>query len=356
MKSLKEYLAEAELFETIPSIGDVFEIEIAREEIVIESTVVGYMDDGIVIEADDTMMRILMHVGYLTEDSNMPTARDSNANKDQSSDDDPKNKYMDKDQGATAPKKPTRNPVDTSPLTEPKAKKDPKNYMVHEDDFKWGQASWTDKNGGVNKYDPKTNSYKSTGPVTPNDPETSMTVIDTSNRLDKNGNTVRDDFTSQHFARNPETGTGSYSVSRSNKDKELAQDYQQNVGKPWMDYSINKAKHDADTMLADPNLTDINTEYRPSPQGPMAPFRATTNEAEYQGRKVALGKPMAGDVKKSKVYVKNAKGNVVKVNFGDPNMTIKKSNPARRKSFRARHNCANPGPRTSARYWSCRAW
>ena len=357
MKSLKEYITEAELFETIPSIGDVFEIEIAREEIVIETTVVGYMDDGIVIEADDTMMRILTHVGYLTEDSNMPTARDSispihsNVNRDKSNDDDLEKNYMDKDQGATAPKKPTRNPVDTSPLTEPKAKKDPKNYMVHEDDFKWGQASWTDKNGGVNKYDPKTNSYKSTGPVTPNDPETSMTVIDTSNRLDKNGNTVRDDFTSQHFARNPETGTGSYSVSRSNKDKELAQDYQQNVGKPWMDYSINKAKHDADTMLTDPN-----TEYRPSPQGPMAPFRATTNEAEYQGRKVALGKPMAGDVKKSKVYVKNAKGNVVKVNFGDPNMTIKKSNPARRKSFRARHNCANPGPRTSARYWSCRAW
>jgi hypothetical protein len=79
-------------------------------------------------------------------------------------------------------------------------------------------------------------------------------------------------------------------------------------------------------------------------------------EAEYQGREVPLGKPMAGDVKKSKVYVKNAKGNVVKVNFGDPNMKIKKSNPKRRKSFRARHNCANPGPRTSARYWSCRAW
>ena len=80
------------------------------------------------------------------------------------------------------------------------------------------------------------------------------------------------------------------------------------------------------------------------------------DEAEYQGRKVKLGKPMQGDVKKSKVYVKNAKGNVVKVNFGDPNMTIKKSNPKRRKSFRARHNCDNPGPRTKARYWSCRAW
>lgn len=80
------------------------------------------------------------------------------------------------------------------------------------------------------------------------------------------------------------------------------------------------------------------------------------DEAEYRGRKVPLGKPMKGDVKKSKVYVKKPDGTVVKVNFGDKNMRIKKSNPARRKSFRARHNCANPGPRWKARYWSCRAW
>ena len=79
-------------------------------------------------------------------------------------------------------------------------------------------------------------------------------------------------------------------------------------------------------------------------------------EAEYQGRKVQLGKPMRGDVKKFKVYVKNAKGNVVKVNFGDPNMRIRKSNPARRRSFRARHRCHTAKDRTSARYWSCRKW
>jgi hypothetical protein len=80
------------------------------------------------------------------------------------------------------------------------------------------------------------------------------------------------------------------------------------------------------------------------------------DEAEYQGRKVPLGKPMKGDVKKSKVYVRKPNGKVVKVNFGDKNMKIKKSNPKRRKSFRARHKCANPGPRWKARYWSCRAW
>jgi len=80
------------------------------------------------------------------------------------------------------------------------------------------------------------------------------------------------------------------------------------------------------------------------------------SEAKYQGRSVPLGKPMKGDVKKSKVYVKKPNGNVVKVNFGDKKMRIKKSNPKRRKSFRARHNCQNPGPRWKAKFWSCRAW
>jgi len=80
-------------------------------------------------------------------------------------------------------------------------------------------------------------------------------------------------------------------------------------------------------------------------------------EAEYHGHHVKLNKPMQGDVKKFKVYVKNpSSGKIVKVNFGDPNMRIKKSNPARRRSFRARHNCADPGPKTKARYWSCRKW
>lgn len=79
-------------------------------------------------------------------------------------------------------------------------------------------------------------------------------------------------------------------------------------------------------------------------------------EAEYQGRKVQLGKPMRGDVKKFKVYVKNKNGNVIKVNFGDPNMKIKKNIPGRRKSFRARHRCDTAKDRTTARYWSCKAW
>lgn len=81
-------------------------------------------------------------------------------------------------------------------------------------------------------------------------------------------------------------------------------------------------------------------------------------EAEYQGHKVTLNKPKLtpDGPKKRSVYVKKPNGNVVKVNFGDKDMRIKKSNPERRKSFRARHHCENPGPKWKARYWSCKAW
>ena len=95
--------------------------------------------------------------------------------------------------------------------------------------------------------------------------------------------------------------------------------------------------------------------------------KAPEEDAEYRGRKVSLNKPTRGDVKQFKVYVKDPKtGNVKKVNFGhggtsakrkgEKTMKIRKSNPKARKSFRARHNCDNPGPKTKARYWSCRKW
>ena len=82
-------------------------------------------------------------------------------------------------------------------------------------------------------------------------------------------------------------------------------------------------------------------------------------EAEYHGRNVSLGKPMKGDVKKYKVYVKDPKtGNVKKVNFGDPNMEIRRDNPKARKSFRARHGCGTKraSNRTKAAFWSCKMW
>jgi hypothetical protein len=185
MKTLREYIEQVEESYEDPTVGDYFDLEIARDETLLETYVVDVVEDGIVIEADDTMMRILTHVGYLNEDSNMPPAQDS-----------------------------------TSPI---------------------------------------------------------------------------------------------------NGDENIEEDVYHDV------------------------------KFETSPDNDL-------EEAEYRGRNVPLGKKMAGDVKKSKVYVRKPNGNVVKVEFGDPNMRIKKSNPKRRKSFRARHNCDNPGPRWKARYWSCRSW
>ena len=125
----------------------------------------------------------------------------------------------------------------------------------------------------------------------------------------------------------------------------------------FSDAYISYATFTDGTPLSDDELDQFNDQY-----GDLVHELAydslhegEIDEAKYQGREVPLGKPMAGDVKKSKVYVRDpATGNIKKVNFGHGG--IKKSNPARRKSFRARHNCENPGPRTKARYWSCRAW
>ena len=254
MKTFRDYLEESEYLAENPAVGDVLELEIAREEIMLESYVVDVVEDGIVIEADETMMRILMHVGYLTEDSRMQsTANDS-----------------------------------ISPI-----------------------------NGGndarrFNKQHSEDNDLEEQQGM-------SQRAQDAFKDLDA-------------------TVSGSTPAQAQDADLDKFRDRVQkgNAGKPI-------------------KLQDMNPYDRKSWEDEKKQH-GIKNEAEYQGRSVPLGKPMAGDVKKSKVYVKNAKGNVVKVNFGDPNMTIKKSNPKRRKSFRARHNCANPGPRTSARYWSCRAW
>jgi len=129
-------------------------------------------------------------------------------------------------------------------------------------------------------------------------------------------------------------------------DKDLAKQVEQIEEACWDGYKQvgMKKKGDKEVPNCVPEETDLNE------------WGEIEEESEYQGRKVTLNKPTSGDVKKSKVYVKNEKGNVVKVNFGDPNMKIKVSDPARRKSFRARHNCENPGPKWMARYWSCKAW
>lgn len=125
----------------------------------------------------------------------------------------------------------------------------------------------------------------------------------------------------------------------------------------WVQSKITKAADYVDTAA----------DYIESNQDEQGVAEGEMDEAKYQGREVPLGKPMRGDVKKFKVYVRDpSSGNIKKVNFGhggtsakragQKTMKIRKSDPARRRSFRARHNCDNPGPRTKARYWSCRKW
>jgi hypothetical protein len=138
-------------------------------------------------------------------------------------------------------------------------------------------------------------------------------------------------------------------------------------GTCWVGYQQVGMKKKGDKMV--PNCVkevyDIYYEENGNGHGYTLEFinDGKLNEAEYQGRKVKLNKPMQGDTKKFKVYVKNDKGNVIKVNFGHggssakgKTLRIKKDNPEARKSFRARHNCDSPGPKTKARYWSCRKW
>jgi len=131
----------------------------------------------------------------------------------------------------------------------------------------------------------------------------------------------------------------------------------------WMHNLIQLNEEDEEIVLSDIGRIGLYEGKMVYLDAPIEDNLEDLNEAKYKGRTVTLNKPMQGDVKKFKVFVKNEKGNVIKVNFGFGGtsakgkvMRIKKSNPERRKNFRARHNCDNPGPKTKARYWSCRAW
>jgi len=137
-------------------------------------------------------------------------------------------------------------------------------------------------------------------------------------------------------------------------------------GTCWVGYQQIGMKKKNGKMVPNCVKEEVDIYYEENGKGYGYTFEFITDknlqEAEYQGRKVKLNKIMQGDQKKFKVYVKNPKGNVVKVNFGQGGkakggtMRIRKSNPGARKSFRARHNCDNPGPKHKARYWACRTW
>ena len=379
MKTFKNYLLEEEQANETPSVGDVFELEMARDETLIETTVVEVLEDGIVINADDTVIKMFEDAGYLQE---YWTGMDSVALGGNKS-----------PVGSRSPKKPkfTEQQIQEGKMKELLGDI---NELTH-DEFS-GKYNMS-KDEAREKFDIKDEqeldemsamrrlagmmqdkeNIKNTRIPSHDERRIQVDLIDLSDEefeakhkmskaqareqfdedMDEMSEPTQDAF--QELKDYAETSGG---IDK--EEFEKAAYLVKAMGKPHLK---DKAEGMLDDLIgsmdSDPRDKVIQVLAR---HIDLTFLKNLLDEAEYQGRKVKLGKPTRGDVKKFKVYVKNPKGNVVKVNFGhggtsakkagQKTMKIKKSNPARRKSFRARHNCDNPGPRHKARYWSCRAW
>lgn len=297
MKKLTDYIRESEN----PLIGDQFAINI-REECLIESHIVDVVEDGVVIEGDDRLFSLLEEYGFTTETIRRYGAVGSSHGMG---------------------------------YTMGEAQEDADLKQAHD-------AGYRDAAQGRKK-----------NPYNPGSPAAA--------EYDKGQEAYK-----RHFHESQELN-----LIRSRAGLAETAPYQPETDPNHNDPLAAKAADDAAVgPLEEDGVDPVNAQGQDAEDlegQATSSISATVDEAEYQGRKVPLGKPMRGDSKKFKVYVKDPKtGNVKKVNFGhggtsakragQKTMSIKKSNPERRRSFRARHNCANPGPRTKARYWSCRAW
>ena len=380
MKSLRDYLEESQHAADNPVEGDTFAINI-REECLIESVVVESRNDGVVIAADDRMIELLESYGYTFEETCMEcgssgcgcgSSEQYSDIADQDSGEYDQEGSMAKDELLTMIRSARKligmlDNNDNMPEWTQKKITKATDYADTAADYISSQ-----KERGVMEGDSESNPVvrailhrimmQHTGMLAQYGPQRVMDAVD---ELADRVNIGPDD----------EIGTSDVSGYVRQVQQMLDNSRYQGIAegqgattytvaykdpkKPGKSYSTQvKATSAAEAKAAFQEWDNTNrfTYLGSRPDVDTVYEDQGVAEAEYQGRKVPLGKPMQGDVKKSKVYVKNPQGNVVKVNFGDPNMTIKKSNPARRKSFRARHNCDNPGPRTKARYWSCRAW
>jgi len=471
MKTFNDYLIAEEHANETPSVGDVFEIEMARDETLIETTVVEVLEDGIVINADDAVMKMFEDAGYLQEyNTGMPAPSGGSksamgsaykkANTQQSkpgelaegkmkellgdinelthdefsgkynmSKDEAREKFDIKDEeeldemsamrrlaGMMQDKeniKNTRIPghderriqVDLIDLTDEEFEAKHKMSKAEagerfneasdasaeeEDDFHTELDDLVHKTFG-HSSDEKKKKKKSNKPYDLYHKTFSDAMQHAyAYAMENLGIEIDPNEIDNEVAMGPPkpaTGkTNSYRLLGKDGKKAIqvqvyntGNSYELNmykeqineadVDKGYINIGGARVKADKASILQHfkktfPNVTKIKKD----PQHGWVPvFDNELDEAEYQGREVTLNKPTRGDVKKSKVYVKDPKtGNVKKVNFGhggtsakragQKTMSIKKSDPARRKSFRARHNCDNPGPKTSARYWSCRAW
>ena len=482
MKTFKDYLLQEEHANETPSVGDVFELEMARDETLIETTVVEVLEDGIVINADDTVMKMFEDAGYLQEyNTGMPapgggskSAMGSNPHKQV-------NKERSKpDELAEGKMKELLGDVNELTHDEFKAKYNMSKDEAREkfdikDEQELDEMSAMRRLAGM--MQDKEN-IKNTRIPSHDERRIQVDLIDLSDeefeaKHKMSKAQAREKFNEAHDASAEEEDKfhtelddlvhktfGHSSDERGEKMSEPTQDAFEELkdyaetsggidkeefekaaylvkamGKPhlkdkaegMLDDLIGKMdsdprdkviqvlshhidltflknlldeaeveldeKYDSDKFFDGKGTREQRTQllklqnkalraFPSSPKqkeikkeidalrkkmGMKVKEEVDLDEAEYQGRTVKLNKPTRGDVKKFKVYVKDPKtGNVKKVNFGhggtsakkagQKTMSIKKSNPARRKSFRARHNCDNPGPKTKARYWSCRAW
>lgn len=307
MKTLQDYIAEAADRAAGPVVGDVLAINL-REDCLLETHVIETTDDGIVVAADDLFMSLLENYGCTTEEIAQYEAVAANS-------------------------------AQSHTMAE---------HDVDKEDDSDAELQLIRSRAGVAEND-----YDNKGQRDEVSEEAEHKVGDSVNVNSKffgkqKGTVTKIDKQSIHVKRDGKKFAEKYphdAVMKEADDKKDADDKN-----PPFDAD------DEPSSDKDQFGNTIKNKARNLARKGMAQTK-DVKEAEYQGRKVQLNKPMSGDVKKSKVYVKDpGTGNVKKVNFGDPNMKIKKSNPDRRKSFRARHKCDTAKDKTTARYWSCRAW
>ena len=309
MKTFRDYLTEAETWSRSPRTGDGFDINI-REETLIETVVHSTREDAVILEADTGMMRILESYHMLAESVSVEEVElrdgsvvDVRVEYDLDVDSYDIESAVDVDTGQDVTRSMTRDGYNRV-LDAIGAHLEAELEQSRGDDSERAAARELGLGEGV------------------------MSEID----ID-----LRHIGKTQSFDALQDALAGQFGTAT----KQWLEDRMIDIGR---DYRLHYDDDIDDIMEI---LMDQLVEQ----------YGDDLDEAKYQGREVALGKPMQGDVAKFKVYVKDpSTGNVKKVNFGDKSMRIKKSNPKRRKSFRARHNCANPGPRTKARFWSCRKW
>jgi hypothetical protein len=340
MKSLRDYITESEQWIDSPAEGDEFGINI-REECLLESHIVEVSEDAIVIEADDQMMEMLEHYGMLGEEDlderiqrygavgSSPGQGYTVAESDRTHSDGKDDEHEEEDEDgmtmADRARRDGRGGDDQDTVSESFMSR-----MLELAGVRMQEDEPIAAPQNANANDPLLGKAVDDAAVQPME-ESVMSAIDMDLR---------------HIAK-----TQRMDALVDAMRGEFGMETQQ-----YLQHMMDEVEHGLEQRGQ--RLVNMETKLRMLMDRIQEIYAGQDlDEAKYQGREVQLNKPTAGDVAKFKVYVKDPKtGNVKKVNFGDKTMRIKKSNPARRRSFRARHRCENPGPKTKARYWSCRKW